>query len=221
MDKQSEGKKTVLVFDLGGGTFDVSIMIIEGGQFQVQSTAGDTHFGGEDIDELLVNHFVEEIKRKTKRDVSLNKKYIRRLRSSCERAKRTLSMSTEADVELEAIDFTSKITRARFEELCHDMFAQTIATVEKALTDAGMAKHDMDEVILVGGSTRIPKIQSMLQEFFEGKQLNKSVHPDEAVAFGAAVLAANLAGETKDDTVMELKLIDVTPLSLGIRTKAQ
>lgn len=221
-DKKLNGPKSILVFDLGGGTFDVSILGIEGAEFKVIATTGDTHLGGEDIDSLLVEHFAEEISRKLKKDVKKNKKYLQRLRSSCERAKRTLSMSTEADVELEAYDFSSKITRARFEELCHELFERAIGTVDSALEDAKLTKAEIDEVILVGGSTRIPKMQSMIGEYFEGKELNKSVHPDEAVAFGAAVLAAKLGGQTKSGYVQaleELTLYDVTPLSLGVEVK--
>ena len=221
-DKNLAGHQTVLVFDLGGGTFDVSILGIEGAELKVIATTGDTHLGGEDIDGLLVEHFAEEIGRKLKKDVKKNKKYLQRLRSSCERAKRTLSMSTEADVELEAYDFSSKITRARFEELCHDLFERAIGTVDVALVDAKLTKAEIDEVILIGGSTRIPKMQSMITEYFEGKELNKTVHPDEAVAFGAAVLAAKLSGESHHGQVQELQeltLYDVTPLSLGIEIK--
>jgi heat shock protein 1/8 len=191
LDKKVGGERNVLIFDLGGGTFDVSILTIEEGIFEVKSTAGDTHLGGEDFDNRLVVFFVDEFKRKYKKDISQNKKAIRRLRTACERAKRTLSSSTQANVEIdslhEGIDFYSTITRARFEELCADLFRGTLEPVEKALRDAKLDKPQIKEIVLVGGSTRIPKIQKLLQDFFNGKELNKSINPDEAVAYGAAV----------------------------------
>lgn len=168
LDKNLKGDKNVLIFDLGGGTFDVSILAIdEGSLFEVKSTAGDTHLGGEDFDNRLVTHFAEEFKRKCKKDIAGNARALRRLRTACERAKRTLSSSTEASLEIDAlhdgVDFYSKITRARFEELCMDLFRSTLAPVEKALADAKMDKSNIHDVVLVGGSTRIPKIQKMLQ----------------------------------------------------------
>jgi heat shock protein 1/8 len=192
LDKNLKGEKKVLIFDLGGGTFDVSILAIdEGSLFEVKSTAGDTHLGGEDFDNRLVNHFSEEFKRKFKKDLKGNARALRRLRTACERAKRTLSSSTEASIEIDAlhegVDFYSKISRARFEELNMDLFRSTLQPVEKALNDAKLDKGSIDDVVLVGGSTRIPKIQKMLQEFFCGKQLNLSINPDEAVAYGAAI----------------------------------
>ena len=191
LDKKVGGERNVLIFDCGGGTFDVSILSIEEGIFEVKSTAGDTHLGGEDFDNRMVTHFVEEFKRKYNKDLSTNKKAIRRLRTACERAKRTLSSSTQATIEIdslhEGVDFYSTITRARFEELCADLFRSTIEPVEKALKDAKMDKPSIQEVVLVGGSTRIPKIQKLLQDFFNGKELNKSINPDEAVAYGATV----------------------------------
>lgn len=221
LDKKIGGERNVLIFDLGGGTFDVSILTIEDGIFEVKSTAGDTHLGGEDFDNRMVNHFVQEFKRKHKKDMSDNKRAVRRLRTACERAKRTLSSSTQASIEIdslcEGIDFYTSITRARFEELCADLFRGTLEPVEKALRDAKMDKAQMHEIVLVGGSTRIPKIQKLLQDFFNGKELNKSINPDEAVAYGAAVQAAILHGD-KSEEVQDLLLLDVAPLSLGIET---
>uniref|UniRef100_A0A8C2FU63 Heat shock protein 8 n=1 Tax=Cyprinus carpio TaxID=7962 RepID=A0A8C2FU63_CYPCA len=213
--------ENVLIFDLGGGTFDVSILTIEDGIFEVKSTAGDTHLGGEDFDNRMVNHFITEFKRKHKKDISDNKRAVRRLRTACERAKRTLSSSTQASIEIdslyEGIDFYTSITRARFEELNADLFRGTLDPVEKSLRDAKMDKAQIHDIVLVGGSTRIPKIQKLLQDYFNGKELNKSINPDEAVAYGAAVQAAILSGD-KSENVQDLLLLDVTPLSLGIET---
>jgi len=223
LDKKgnSSTEQNVLIFDLGGGTFDVSVLSIDEGMFVVKSTAGDTHLGGEDFDNRLVDHFVKEFKRLHKKDMSSNKRSLRRLRTACERAKRTLSSSAVANLELDAlfegIDFYSKITRARFEELCSDVFRKTLAPVERALRDAKLDKGGIDEVVLVGGSTRIPKIQKLLSDFFNGKQLNHSINPDEAVAHGAAVQAAILSGE-ETAAVGDVLLIDVAPLSLGLET---
>nr|CAD2175382.1 unnamed protein product [Meloidogyne enterolobii] len=200
LDKKGQGERNVLIFDLGGGTFDVSILTIEDGIFEVKSTAGDTHLGGEDFDNRMVNHFVAEFKRKHKKDLATNPRALRRLRTACERAKRTLSSSTQASIEIDSlfdgIDFYTNITRARFEELpiCFAIHA----------------------IVLVGGSTRIPKVQKLLSDFFSGKELNKSINPDEAVAYGAAVQAAILSGD-KSENVQDL-LLDVAPLSLGIET---
>ncbi|XP_029692809.1 heat shock 70 kDa protein 1 [Takifugu rubripes] len=221
LDKGKSAERNVLIFDLGGGTFDVSILTIEDGIFEVKATAGDTHLGGEDFDNRMVNHFVEEFKRKQKKDISQNKRALRRLRTACERAKRTLSSSTQASIEIdslfEGIDFYTSITRARFEELCGDLFRGTLDPVEKALRDAKMDKGQINDIVLVGGSTRIPRIQKLLQDFFNGRELNKSINPDEAVAYGAAVQAAILTGDTSGN-VQDLLLLDVAPLSLGIET---
>lgn len=221
LDKGKTAERNVLIFDLGGGTFDVSILTIEDGIFEVKATAGDTHLGGEDFDNRMVNHFVEEFKRKHKKDISHNKRALRRLRTACERAKRTLSSSSQASIEIdslfEGVDFYTSITRARFEELCSDLFRGTLEPVEKALRDAKMDKAQIHDIVLVGGSTRIPKIQKLLQDFFNGRELNKSINPDEAVAYGAAVQAAILTGDTSGN-VQDLLLLDVAPLSLGIET---
>ncbi|KAJ8257985.1 hypothetical protein GJAV_G00191870 [Gymnothorax javanicus] len=221
LDKHTKGDTNVLIFDLGGGTFDVSILTIAGGIFEVKSTAGDTHLGGEDFDNHMVNHFVAEFKRKHKKDISQNKRALRRLRTACERAKRTLSSSSQARIEIdslyEGIDYYTSITRARFEDLNSDLFRGTLVPVEKALLDAKLDKSQIHDIVLVGGSTRIPKIQKLLQDYFNGKELNKSINPDEAVAYGAAVQAAILMGDTSN-VVQDLLLLDVAPLSLGIET---
>lgn len=222
LDKNLKGERNVLIFDLGGGTFDVSILTIdEGSLFEVRATAGDTHLGGEDFDNRLVNHLVEEFKRKYKKDIKNNPRALRRLRTAAERAKRTLSSSTEASIEIDALyeglDFYTRVSRARFEELNADLFRGTLDPVEKALKDAKLDKSSIHDVVLVGGSTRIPKIQSMLQNFFCGKQLNLSINPDEAVAYGASVQAAILSGE-QHSKIQDVLLVDVAPLSLGIET---
>jgi len=225
LDKKSSGstgEKNVLIFDLGGGTFDVSLLTIEDGIFEVKATAGDTHLGGEDFDQRLVQHFIKEFKRKNRgADPSNNPKALRRLRTVCERAKKTLSSSTNARVEIDSffdgIDFSSQLTRARFNDLCMDYFQNTLKPVEKVLRDAKMSKSQVHDVVLVGGSTRIPKIQELIKNFFNGKEPCKSINPDEAVAHGAAVQAAILTGNTNED-IGSMLLIDVTPLSLGIET---
>lgn len=218
---QTSRERNVLIFDLGGGTFDVSLLTIEDGIFEVKATAGDTHLGGEDFDNRMVNHFMNEFKRKFKKDISGNARSVRRLRTQCERAKRQLSSATQATIEIdslyEGVDFYSSITRAKFEELCMDLFRGTLDPVEKVLKDSKIPKADVDDIVLVGGSTRIPKVQNLLIDFFNGKELCKNINPDEAVAYGAAVQAAILAGDTSEKT-QDLLLLDVTPLSLGIET---
>jgi heat shock protein 1/8 len=214
-------ERNVLIFDLGGGTFDVTLLTIDGGIFEVKATAGDTHLGGEDFDNRLVNHFVEEFKRKHKKDLSQNQRALRRLRTACERAKRTLSSAAQTSVEIdslyEGVDFYTSITRARFEELCADLFRSTLKPVEQVLTDAKIDKRSVHDVVLVGGSTRIPKVQQLVSDFFGGKELNKSINPDEAVAYGAAVQAYILTGGKSKQTE-GLLLLDVAPLTLGIET---
>jgi len=221
LDKKAEGERNVLIFDLGGGTFDVSLLTIEEGIFEVKATAGDTHLGGEDFDNRLVNHFVQEFKRKHKKDLTSNARALRRLRTACERAKRTLSSSAQTSIEIdslfEGIDFYTSITRARFEELCQDLFRSTMDPVERVLRDSKIDKASVHEIVLVGGSTRIPKIQKLVSDYFNGKEPNKSINPDEAVAYGAAVQAAILSGDTSSKT-QEILLLDVAPLSIGIET---
>jgi len=221
-DVSSKSEKNVLIFDLGGGTFDVSLLTIDDGIFEVKATAGDTHLGGEDFDHRLVQHFIKEFKRKNRgADPSKSARSLRRLRSSCERAKKALSSSTVATVEIDSlydgIDFSGKITRARFQDLCKDYFENTLVPVEKVLRDAKMSKSEVHDVVLVGGSTRIPKVQQLISTFFNNKEPCKSINPDEAVAYGAAVQAAILTGNTNDET-KNMLLIDVTALSLGIET---
>jgi L1 cell adhesion molecule like protein len=222
LDKQSSTEKNVLIFDLGGGTFDVSLLTIDDGIFEVKATAGDTHLGGEDFDNRLVDHFSQEFQRKYKKDLKTNLRGLRRLRTAAERAKRTLSSSTQAYIEIDSlmdgIDFNSSITRARFEDLCADYFRKTMAPVEKVLKDAGMSKSQVNDIVLVGGSTRIPKVQQLLSDFFNGKELCKSINPDEAVAYGATVQAEILSGGKTSEKLKDLLLLDVAPLSMGLET---
>ena len=206
------------------GTFDISVLSIEDGIFEVKATAGDTHLGGEDFDNRLVSHFAQEFKRKHKKDLTGNPRAMRRLRTACERAKRTLSSATQSSIEIdslfEGVDFYSSLTRARFEELCGDLFRNTITPVEKVMKDAKLSKNQIDEIVLVGGSTRIPKIQQLISDFFNGKEPSKSINPDEAVAYGAAVQASILAGN-KSEKTQDLLLLDVAPLSLGLETAGE
>jgi L1 cell adhesion molecule like protein len=222
LDKKGAGERNVLIYDMGGGTFDVSLLTIEDGIFEVKATAGDTHLGGEDFDNRLVDFCVQDFKRKNRgKDMMENHRALRRLRTQCERAKRTLSSSTQATIEIDSlfdgIDFTCTISRARFEEMNMDYFRNSMGPVEKAMRDSGIDKRNVHDVVMVGGSTRIPKVQAMIQEFFNGKEPNRSINPDEAVAYGAAVQAAILTGEGSSQ-VQDLLLLDVTPLSMGLET---
>lgn len=224
LDKMSENEKNVLVFDCGGGTHDLSILSLSDGVFEVKATSGDSYLGGENFDLNMVNYFKEQFKKKTNIDISNNFKALRRLQTACERAKRTLSSSTESAIEIDSLaegkDLYTKCTRALFEQLNMDLFKRAMMPVEKVLTDAKMSKNQIDEIILVGGSTRIPKLQQMLSDYFNGKKLNNSINPDEAVAYGAAVQAAILMG-VNDKKLESLLLLDVTPLSLGLETSGQ
>jgi len=218
LDKKG-GEKNILVFDLGGGTFDVTVLTIDNGVFEVQATNGDTHLGGEDFDQRVMEYMIKIFKRKHKKDMSKDKRSIQKLRREVERAKRALSSSAAARIEIEALfdgtDFAETLTRARFEELNNDLFKRTLTPVKQVLDDAGLKKSELDEIVLVGGSTRIPKVQQMIKEYFNGKELNKGVNPDEAVAYGAAVQGGVLSGVKGTESIM---LLDVSPLSLGIET---
>ncbi|KAG7879079.1 hypothetical protein KL905_003526 [Ogataea polymorpha] len=217
---KSDQEKHILIFDLGGGTFDVSLLHIAGGVFTVKATAGDTHLGGQDFDTNLLEHFKKEFQKKTGLDISGDARALRRLRTACERAKRTLSSVTQTTVEVDSLfegeDFSANITRARFEDINSALFKSTLTPVEQVLKDAKISKSQVDEVVLVGGSTRIPKVQKLLSDFFDGKQLEKSINPDEAVAYGAAVQGAILTGQSTSDETKDLLLLDVIPLSLGV-----
>merc|ERR1712190_295317 len=221
LDKNNSTERNVLIFDLGGGTFDVSLLTIDDGVFEVMATAGDTHLGGEDFDNILVEFCVNDFKRKNRLDLKTNARSMRRLRTQCETAKRTLSAAVRTTIEIDSlmdgIDYNATITRARFEQLCAQEFRDCLEPCKKVLNDAQISKNEIHEVVLVGGSTRIPKVQELLSQFFNGKDLNKSINPDEAVAYGAAVQAAILTGETHS-SVSDLLLLDVAPLSLGIET---
>lgn len=222
LDKKSAGEQNILIYDMGGGTFDVSLLTIEDGIFEVKATAGDTHLGGEDFDNRIVDFCVQDFKRKNRgKDLTGNQRALRRLRTQCERAKRTLSSSTQATIEIdslfEGIDFSCTLSRARFEELCMDYFRNSMGPCEKCLQDSGIDKKNVHEIVLVGGSTRIPKVQQLLSEFFNGKEPNRSINPDEAVAYGAAVQAHILSGGSSEQ-VQDLLLLDVAPLSMGLET---
>ncbi|KAH8629934.1 heat shock protein-like protein [Alternaria alternata] len=223
---KSDKERNVLIYDLGGGTFDVSLLHIQGGVFTVKATAGDTHLGGQDFDTNLLDHFKKEFTKKTKKNINISKdisgdaRALRRLRTACERAKRTLSNATQTTVEIDSLfdgeDFNANITRARFEDLNQKAFAGTLDPVAQVLKDAALAKDKVDEIVLVGGSTRIPKIQKLLSDYFNGKKLEKSINPDEAVAYGAAVQAGILSGKATSADTADLLLLDVVPLSLGV-----
>lgn len=221
LDKKSTGETNVLIFDCGGGTHDVSLLAIEAGLFEVKATAGNSHLGGEDFDNILVKHCVDDFKKRHQVDITSSVKSLRKLRTYCERAKRTLSAANQATVEIDSlydgIDYSITITRSSFEMMCDALFKKTFEPVEKVLIDSGIDKRHIHEIVLVGGSTRIPKIRQMLSEYFGGKQLNESVNPDEAVAYGAAIQAAILSGNTSEK-LNEILLLDVTPLSLGLET---
>merc|ERR1719399_1672157 len=222
LDKKASGERNVLIFDMGGGTFDVSLLTIEDGIFEVKATAGDTHLGGEDFDNRVVDFCIQDFKRKNRgKDLAGNNRALRRLRTQCERAKRTLSSSTQATIEIDSlfdgVDYNCNISRARFEELNMDYFRNSLGPVEKAMRDSGLDKKAIHDIVLVGGSTRIPKVQAMIQEFFNGKEPCRSINPDEAVAYGAAVQAAILTGEGSSQ-VQDPLLLDVTPLSMGLET---
>jgi heat shock protein 1/8 len=221
LDRQTEQEKNILIFDLGGGTFDVSLLAIEEGIFEVKATNGHTHLGGEDFDNKLVDFCMADFKKKHGIDIKGNARALRRLRTQCEKAKRILSSAHQAPIECETLaegeDYNTNISRAKFEELCMDLFRKCMPPVENVLKDSGIGKGQIHEIVLVGGSTRIPKVQSMLSDFFSGKTLNKSINPDEAVAYGAAVQAAILTGQGNEKT-QELLLLDVAPLSQGIET---
>merc|ERR1711871_1291219 len=219
--KGATSEKSILVYDLGGGTFDVSILTIDQGVFEVLATNGDTHLGGEDFDQRIMDHFIKLFKRKTKIDIKGDKRAVAKLKKESESAKRALSSGQQTRVEIENLadgqDLVETLTRAKFEELCMDLFKNTIKPVDKVLKDADLTKDQIHDVVLVGGSTRIPKVQQLLKDFFGGKEPNKGINPDEAVAYGAAVQGGILQGVTNDET-QDLLLLDVAPLSMGIET---
>nr|XP_060613984.1 heat shock 70 kDa protein-like [Anolis sagrei ordinatus] len=222
LKNQEAGSRNILIFDLGGGTFDVSILSAEDGIFEVKATAGDTHLGGQDFDKRLVSYLADQFKKKHKKDLRKDKKAMQRLKTAAERAKCILSSCSSASISAEAlyhgIDFYMTITRARFEDLCSDLFRATLKPLERALKDAQLSRSEIMDIVLVGGSTRIPKIQKLLKDFFNGKELCKGINPDEAVAYGAAIHAAVLTGN-RMTKLQNMYLLDVTPLSLGIKTQ--
>ena len=223
LDKKSTGKgeSRILIFDLGGGTFDVSLLTIDDGVFEVKATAGDTHLGGEDFDSIIVDWAAGEFLRKTKVDIRQNQRALRRLRTAAEKAKRTLSTSTSTNIDVDSLaegqDFSLPFTRAKFEQLCDDLFKKCLAPVEQVMMDSKFSKSDVDEIVLVGGSSRIPRVQKLLRDYFNGKELCQSINPDEAVAYGAAVQGAVLGG-VDSSKLTDMILLDVTPLSLGVET---
>uniref|UniRef100_A0A6C0ACT8 Uncharacterized protein n=1 Tax=viral metagenome TaxID=1070528 RepID=A0A6C0ACT8_9ZZZZ len=221
LDKNMDSEKNILVVDIGGGTADYSVLNLDDGIFEVKATSGLPFLGGEDFDNVLVNHFVQEFKRKFKKDPSSNKRAMRKLKTHCERVKRTLSASASANLEIdsffEGVDFFTQITRARFEDLCGSLLRQCLDPIDKVMVDSKLSKSDIDEIIMVGGTTRIPKLQKLISDYFNGKTLNKSINPDEAVAYGAAVQAAILGGQG-DEKTNQMLLLDVAPLSLGLET---
>jgi heat shock protein 5 len=220
LDQKGE-EKNILVFDLGGGTFDVSLLTIDNGIFEVIATSGDTHLGGEDFDQRLTEHFTKVFKKKVGKDITSDSRALQKLKGEVEKAKRDLSSVHQTKIEIENLfegeDFSETITRARFEELCSDLFKKTIKPIDTVLKDSDLKKSDVDEIVLVGGSTRIPKVQQLIKDYFNGKEPNRSINPDEAVAYGAAVQGGILGGEAGDET-KDILLIDVTPLTLGIET---
>jgi len=221
LDQKKKEEAQILVFDLGGGTFDVSLLTIENGLFEVMATSGDTHLGGEDFDRRVIDYMLKTFKSKTGKDASKDKRAVQKLRREVERAKRALSTTHQQRVEIEAFfdgeDLSESLTRAKFEELNMDLFKKTMQPVQKVLEDSKLKKSEIDELVLVGGSTRIPKVQQLLKDFFNGKEPNKGINPDEAVAFGAAVQGGILSGEGGEET-KDILLLDVTPLTLGIET---